>query len=479
MPARAAAARATTSIREDVAIPLFFAIVFFYLQARYLHEAAMPDTDEGVYAQVGRLMLQGLIPHLDFAFFHMPLLPLFAGVGGKVFHGIHGVRLLFLLLNSFAVIPLYLTFLHVARDRFAAAVGVFFYLTYHEMVHHDFRFLAIRQLGNDLFIAYVFLGTVVRKWRHAFWLQTACAAASALLFLPSLFNLGFVSLALTWRRPDGVSWKSETIRYATVGLVAFAFALAYLAAVPGAFRQIVLDQMGRSDESKMLRISHLPDLDKEILFYALSTACLVAAASFRSAFRPLSLAMLGVVATALLLSSNFYPHYLSIAGPAFAFGVFFGVVLLDSWFGVLGAWRRTAVVTVVALAVSAHACTVLPSLLNEWTGNRHPEYAQITAALRDAGSPVLAMQPVYAVSAGVDMVDALLPSYIRPPVAVPPYSEADFERMAAEACSILLDGSLRGIVPGGVIDGWSARYEHVVDNSWATVLRTRNPLCPA
>lgn len=476
MPQRTTTARVRQLLAEEMAIPLGFAVVFFFLQARYLHIAAMPGTDEGVYAQVGRLMMQGFVPHGDFAFFHMPLLPLFAGVFGEVLRGVYGARLLFLFLNSFAVIPMYFVFMRITRDRVAAATAVFFYLTYHEMVHHDFRFLAIRQLANDLLIAYAFFGTVARKWRYSFAAQTACAIASGLLFLPSLLAIGVLSPALAFSGQDGVPWRGEIRRYAIIGLAAVGATVCYLL-LPNAFQQIVLDQFGRSDESKMLRIGNLPDLDKDVLFYAMSTAFLVLGAAFHRPARPLALSMLGIVAIALLLSSNFYPHYLSAAGPAFAFGIFCGVVLAGRAFASLGQWRPLGVAVVVGLAVATHASIVLPSLLGEWIGNRPHEYGEITRELRRAGGPVLAMEPIYAVSARVDMVNDLLPAYTRPPVGRRSFSDEEFEAMASKACSILLDGSLRGVVPGHIVERWTSRYERVVDNSWATVLLTHNASC--
>ncbi len=457
------------------AVPIALAAVFFILQARHLPWAAMPGTDEGVYAQIGRLMVSGSVPHRDFAFYHMPLLPLLAGIGERI-TTITGVRMAFLFLNAFAVVPLYYAMLSVWKDRFAAAVAVFFYLTYHEMVHHDFRFLAIRQLANDLLIAYVFLGTVGRGWKRSATLQAACGCASGLLFLPAIVNVAFASVSLAWMVP-AARRKDEFVRYVAIGACALVPAILWLALVPNAFQQVVLDQLHRSNESKLLRVEHLPDLSMDFRFYVVATAGL-ACGLFRRPLRPLAAGMLGVVSASLLLSSNFYPHYLSVAGPAFAYGIFCAAVLARELSRVLRRLATPVFLLLVGAFVASHSSLVLPSLLSEWNGNKPDEYAEIVRSLRGGGK-VLAMQPVYAVSARVDMVDELLPAYTRPPVGWRRFSQSEYEAMAATACSILLDGSLRDALPAGLAEQWLVRYAKVVENSWATVLRTSNPSCPA
>lgn len=457
------------------AVPIGLAALFFILQVRHLPWAAMPGTDEGVYAQIGRLMASGSLPHRDFAFYHMPLLPFLAGIGERMVT-ITGVRILFLFLNSFAVVPLYFSLLHVSKNKVAATAAVFFYLTYHEMVHHDFRFLAIRQLANDVLIAYLFLGTVGRRWKSSATLQALCGCASGLLFVPAIANIGFVSLSLVWMAPSSKR-KSEFVRYCMIGVCAVLPAILWLALVPNAYQQVVIDQLRRSSESKLLRIHNLPDLSMDFRFYVVATVGL-ACGLFPRVTRALALGMFGVLLSSLLLSSNFYPHYLSIAGPAFAYGIFCGTVSIHALSRGLRRFATPAVAVLIGVLAASHSSLVLPSLLAEWNGNRPVEYAELVRSL-NGGGRVLAMQPIYAVSARVDMVDGLLQAYTRPPVGWRTFSESEYEAMAETACSILLDGSLRQALPSGLAERWVARFEKVVENSWATVLRTSNPSCPA
>ncbi|MDV2995395.1 MAG: hypothetical protein N4J56_005049 [Chroococcidiopsis sp. SAG 2025] len=150
----------------DRVLPSFFiACFFFYLQARYLHLAAFPFTDEGVYAEAGRLMLEGLVPHKDFPLWHLPLLPLYSGIVLKLTGNMYWVRLLFLALNCFAVVPFYLTCKKLRDNSSAAILAILFYLTFHELMFQDFRFLAIRQMANNFLIFFFYLGVCQKQWK--------------------------------------------------------------------------------------------------------------------------------------------------------------------------------------------------------------------------------------------------------------------------------------------------------------------------
>jgi hypothetical protein len=158
----------TPKIRQKIEFSLHFLVIscFFYAQFLNLHNAEAAFTDEGVYAQAGSLIMDGLIPHRDFPLWHMPLLPWFIGITLKLTGEMYYVRTLFLFLNCLAVFPLYLTFREIRKNIYAALFAVLFYLTFHEMVHHDFRFVAIRQLANDLWIVFFYLGVVHKQWKY-------------------------------------------------------------------------------------------------------------------------------------------------------------------------------------------------------------------------------------------------------------------------------------------------------------------------
>jgi hypothetical protein len=462
-----------------VALATAISLAFFFLQARYLHEAAIPATDEGVYAEAGRMMWSGLVPHTDFGFWHMPLLPLLIGLGLKVLPGIYAVRLVFLFGHCFAAVPLALFLRRMSPTVVAPIVAAFFYLSFHEMVHHDFRFIAIRQAANDLFILFIYFGSCGRKWQLSYAAQVVLASASALLFLPSLPNFFLASMLLIWRRESG-TLRHELVRYAWIVGVAVGVALLYLLAMPHAFQQIVLDQMERPSESRLLRVPALLTevlLEKDIPFCGMSVISLIVALSFR-ALRPLAIAMLGIILMALFLSSNFYPHYLSIAGPAFATGIFCLVVLVQRAAETLGRWSVLGVAIPISLLCTVHVSLVMHSLLGEWLLNRQPSYRVLVEAIANARGPVLTHLPIYAVDAGVPVVHEFSDAYMRPPVWKARYTEEQLLAMENQASSILIEGWMRGAVSESTIERWLAQYPHAAENEWGIVLYTRRAQRP-
>ncbi len=142
----------------DLVVVVVVLAISFAVQMRYLHLAAAPGTDEGVHVEAGRMMLEGYVPYRDFSYLHPPVLPLFAAAGLSVFHGMYGVRVVFLLLNTLSLGLLFAVIRTLTKDRGAALLALAFMLTYHEMLFHDWRFLASRQLSNVFVIAYFYLG---------------------------------------------------------------------------------------------------------------------------------------------------------------------------------------------------------------------------------------------------------------------------------------------------------------------------------
>ena len=109
-------------------IALLMCVVGFVLQARYLH-VTVAFTDEGAYIEAGRMMLDGLMPYVDFKFYHMPLLPAVIGIGLKVGSPLYLLRILYLALGIAAAYLLFEILRRRSGDEIAALVALFFYLT--------------------------------------------------------------------------------------------------------------------------------------------------------------------------------------------------------------------------------------------------------------------------------------------------------------------------------------------------------------
>ena len=208
----------------DIYVVLGLALLFFWLQARHLHNAALPVSDEGEHVDAGRRMFEGYLPYKDFYYQHPPFFALFLGASLRLFGGMFPVRVLFLFLNVFSVLPLYAVLKKIGGHRTAGIIAITFYLTYHQMVAHDFRFAAIRQFANICFIGFLYWGIVKHEERYSIYAQGAFAILTTMTLLPMAFNLFFASLACIFteaaaKRPT-VFWRYLGIGIgAAIGIV--------------------------------------------------------------------------------------------------------------------------------------------------------------------------------------------------------------------------------------------------------------------
>lgn len=444
----------------------------FILQARFLATAGAPYSDEGIYAEAGRLRLQGVAIHRDLTFWHMPLIPLLIGIGLETFHSMYWVRLVYLFTNCFSVIPLYLLLVSVSRRRGLALLASVFYLTFPEMVQDDFRFVAIRQPVNLLFILYTYLGL---RESSARWVgQAVVAALSLLMFLGSAPSLFFVSLALALSA-NRQGRSGVFGRYLAVGLAAALPAALYLVAVPQAFDQVVLAQMSRAVDPKLPRLVELLSAPFDRVFYLTGLIGLFAA-TLRKELRALALAMLGSIGVAVLVPANYFPTYPVAAAPAFAFGVFGLGLALDSAAG----HRAGSILATTAVMgiLTVHLLIVVPYLLTEWS-HRDPDYVEIIETLRKGSGPVLTIQPIYAIEAGRPVPLALGRVYTRPwalGINVD-FADLDLKTIAGGSCSIVWESGLSSLASASLQAEWEAGYWIRAANRVAKVLETQGSGC--
>jgi len=473
--------------KSQFLLPILIACFFFYLQARYLHLAAFPFTDEGVYAEAGRLMLEGLVPHKDFPLWHLPLLPLWSGIVLKLTGNMYWVRLLFLALNCFAVVPFYLTCKKLRNNSSGAILAILFYLTFHELMFQDFRFLAIRQMANDFLIVFFYLGVCQKQWKWTPIIQALLFGSSVLLFLPNLLNFSFLAWAMGYSEETREQRSRELKKYFLLGLLAIFILSIYFLFVPRSLDQVVFGQINREATGRFDRLFVLLQAKKDIYFYLLGCLGLIYTYIWQRQLRFYALAFIGVVLTSTFLSSNFFPHYMSGAAPAFAFGIFglgVGIYQFCQRLPLKAIATNFVSLIIYILLFTYQFSTTFPSLYEQWTNNRSPSYYQTVAALAKTPEPLLTMEPIFAVEAGKKLVRTPIEIYFRAPGIDFPhpdiatkFSQPDFQAMVAEACTIFLEGKGEQVFPTELQKQWQREFQTFQKNRWGTILLTNSPGC--
>ncbi len=466
---------------RELSLVIALGLIFATLQAAHLYTAVSPDTDEGVHAEAGRLMLGGFVPHRDFYLAHMPLSPLLLGGGLWLMGSMYHVRLVSVLINCLTVLPLYVALRRVAPEwqhaRPAALAAAAFYLTYHGMVYHDYRANALRPLVNLCVVSYFALGTVRTPRTWISFLQGLLSLTVAMLFLPGVANVALISGALIVMTDQADrGWVAR--RYVWIGVLTAASVCLYFWVVPGSLHQVVFDQLQRPSVPRLWRLTYVLEQREDRFFYVLGTLSLIVATMSLRGLRTLSIAMLGMITISLLASSNFYLHYPTVAAPAFAFGVFtfaHEVSLSAQLF------RRYATVIVygaLVLAVGLQAGIVLPSLLEKWLDS-NPDERLMIDQLAAAPEPVLALTPIYAVEAHKRLVRELEGAYLDPPRGKRQFGVEDYLSFGAMACTILLDKVATRAVPQQVRERWRHDSTVFFENPVGTLLLTHQAHCGA
>jgi hypothetical protein len=212
--------------------------LLFVIQVIHLDTAMNTMSDEGVHAEVGRMLLHGLMPYRDFSYLHPPLLSAFTATifwvsGGEMFW----VRLAYLILNCAAVFPLYAVLKRVG-GKIPALVAIGFYLTYYHLVFDAFRMLATRPFANVFLIFFLYATLVMSTSLKRLLLQWASALLAMLTLFPSAIALTAFSCAAIWME----SRKRRVAalrRYVWLGL-AVLIPLSLLFLIPRSFERLLL-----------------------------------------------------------------------------------------------------------------------------------------------------------------------------------------------------------------------------------------------
>lgn len=450
--------------RIDVVIGAL-ALAAFVLQARYLHEAGASYTDEGVYAQAGRSMMHGAMLYRDVILNHVPLLPVLMGIGLFLTKSLFPLRLAYLAFNCAVAVPLGRV-LHRWFGFWPAVMGVVWYFSYHEMMHHDFRFLAIRQLANGFFILFLYAATFHPKTRAGQWAMALWALCASWTYLQMAPHLLFMGIALY--PPRRLREVHPAILWP---VVAGCTMVAFLALMPFALQRTVIDLGGRVFMPMGQRWLWMFSGIDAVFYAAAGVGLLLLVLTKR--WRGLGLGCIAVVLSVVCLPVQMLYHYPVGAAPIAAIGIAGGARAL--WLLARRYWFLHVFVTAGLLALTFWQLHITaPSLLGEWAGNRHPSLPALRAAIDAAPEPVLSVVPVFFAEADKDLVTDLEDIYQRPPTP----GLITFERYraaATKACSIFAASPM----PVALQEEFTQRYRVVLGTEFGTLLATDHPGCTA
>ena len=443
------------------------ALAVFVLQARYLHLAAHPATDEIEIVEGARRWAGGDVPYRDFYVHRPPLIYGLVALGWNAFGSLYPIRLLHLAINCLSPILLYLTLRRFRGPPVAAFVATSAYLGFHVLTHVDFRFIAWRQLANVVLLAFMLVAVRVRApaWR-AITLALLGAIAMTLSFQapPNLLLFGAAAI-LAAPTSDRRRILLRELLLVGVGMLA---ALALTSLLFPAFFDMVFSasvaefprpRVGR----RMLRAWQ--EMGPDRVFYVTGLAGLLGSLPFARGFRPYAVGMLLMVFHLFLVPKSFLPFHLVLAGPAFAFGIFFLLTIVSERSPT--ALPRLAG-SVAAILLLSHLSLTMPPLLQEWHGNRGERFWPVVEYLRTAPEPVLSFtHGIAVVEAGKEPVRFFEHPSLRDfmwnghRLNAKKLHALDLRRLAERACTILVTPWERWMIPQPVFEDWLARYERV------------------
>ncbi|MHB1048283.1 MAG: hypothetical protein ACYC4P_20000 [Thermoanaerobaculia bacterium] len=406
----------------------------FAAQTWTLGQVILPSVDEGVYLYVARLILDGKIPCRDFFISHPPYAFLGAAAGLRATGGdIPAFSVLYAAWVLLAVFPIYRAVTTLTGRRLPAVWAAVLFVTYPDFARWDARFFALRQASVPFLAMGVDLALLGRHPAVAgalLGLFAVCVVPNgpiAVLFLAGLVLYG---------SDKGLGDLAATSRERRALLAGFSLTagVLYVAAlaIPGAIRDLVLFQFGRS---------RVPFLDRiqNVWVESLPANAVLLCLGFGGAFLVFRASRGVSVAAALgfllgLFGYNYYSaHHLASVVPLMAVSA--GVVLS------LATKTRPAEAAVSAGLALALGVTALPALKGPLLDARSPNLLRVVRELENCPDPLFSAQPLYALHARRELTFHRFVADMRSfrVSNLPPLSDREFAEIVSRSNTVLLE----------------------------------------
>jgi len=421
------------------------------------------------------MIFEGYLPYRDFYYSHPPLLPLFIGLGLKLSGGMFLPRLIYLFLNVFSVVPLFMVIRRISGTYLGALVAIVFYLTWYQMIDHDFRFIETRQFANIFFIAFLYFALVRPDSRWSSVYQTIFSIASVFTIFPIAASLLFISLAIIFSAPSAAERRRLFRHFLTIGIICTTAVLLLWITLPHSLElTLLVHTYVSAGSSQMDRIRYLVSNQPDTILYTLSIVSLLWGALRIPHMRVYCLAGLGMILL-ILVPPEFFPHHFVTAGVAFAMGLAaFATALLQ----LFRSRYLLLAYLVIAGMTTAHLTRTLPLLLPSWQSADAGYYASIQKLAGLPGPMLTFMDQMWAIDAKKEIVQHYYRAGMRYfPIFGNPVPNDLFAHLPERACTIVLSGWDQEFVPSQILHSWLDRYRRLDISPHLLVLATDHPFC--
>lgn len=362
-----------------------------------LQHSAKPLSDEGVYLYAAKLIAAGATPYKNFLLVHPPGAILAIAGFFKLF-GIDLVllRAVYVILCQSVMLPIYMIVRRRSVDIWPALCALAAWIGFVQLQHHDTRFVALRVVALIPLAWGLWLGLDGRRPPAAFlaglFVSLTVFITFSVVFITAPLALGLLYLHRRARRHWG---------WLLAGMIAGAIPLLLTFTIPRAWECLI--------EFHANRVRFPWPYRRDVLWIVVGSSPAVFALWLIGMLngksrdvRLIGLANLFAIAAVFAVPRSNAMHYYNILGVTLAVSAGLGVAALSIW-GQESNWRRlygaAVALSLFMMIILQFAAVCLP----DYCSKEGQGYHDLIAQLRRCEGPLMTIEPIYALDAGLDI----------------------------------------------------------------------------